>query len=511
MAPRPVDIEIRANGVDGVRRNLRLVKDDVDDVHEKAGRGARGIAGALLEVAHAGDVGVGSMKAFAKEGAELVTFFGTAGPVVGAIALIGLAFYEAFDRSRKEMERTRYKALQELQAIAEGGDLIAASKAATKLYSGDPYAAISGRQRDSEGKFTESEAEYQARLLGVTGIQREVAAKQHLIDVNKTMIEQLRGDSRLSAEEASKSIDNLIAKNQEYAKWIHDVGAQLDAVNERHQAAIAIVNELAKKEGERTQNVLNNQNYNAAPDEVPVLSRLGQYEATFGIEHQQGQFGVRGFGEFRKEDLDTEKIIKQLPQHIHAAKLFPTIREELQNEFNTEVNIPLNKALTEGLANTLGGAIGDGIGAAFQHHSIAEGFKAGGVALLGGLGGIFEQMGAVWIKYGILHTALGAALWNPITSGPAAIGIGLALEALGATLGALAHQSQGGYGSSSSSYGSDSAFGAQRSIAGNGQTTVIVNGRYVQWDLNDPAQRAAFADFVRSLGSTGEIIFSDAA
>jgi hypothetical protein len=59
-------------------------------------------------------------------------------------------------------------------------------------------------------------------------------------------------------------------------------------------------------------------------------------------------------------------------------------------------------------------------------------------ALLAGLGGIFQEMGAALLTYGLTMAGLLPSLLNPFTSGPAAIAAGAALVALGGALGALA-------------------------------------------------------------------------
>jgi hypothetical protein len=72
--------------------------------------------------------------------------------------------------------------------------------------------------------------------------------------------------------------------------------------------------------------------------------------------------------------------------------------------------------------------------------------KAFGKAVLAGLGSIFTEMGQAMILASPLFMALNAAMSNPFTSGPALLAVGVAMVALGATLGGIAKGGSGAGG-----------------------------------------------------------------
>jgi hypothetical protein len=102
------------------------------------------------------------------------------------------------------------------------------------------------------------------------------------------------------------------------------------------------------------------------------------------------------------------------------------------------------------LGTNLGMTLADGFAAGMS--AMMQGknpFTAFGKAVLSGLGGIFTQMGAELIAYGVIMLNLLPFLSNPFTSGPAAIAAGAALVALGTVLGGIATGPGGSKGGSS--------------------------------------------------------------
>ena len=101
--------------------------------------------------------------------------------------------------------------------------------------------------------------------------------------------------------------------------------------------------------------------------------------------------------------------------------------------------------LGQGLGQTLAGGFANALGAAMRGKNI---FAAFGKTVLSGLGNIFSQMGQKLIGYGLIMMKLLPFLSNPFTSGPAALAAGIALTALGAALGGIAHGDGGPGGGS---------------------------------------------------------------
>jgi hypothetical protein len=97
----------------------------------------------------------------------------------------------------------------------------------------------------------------------------------------------------------------------------------------------------------------------------------------------------------------------------------------------------------------IGDAITNALTSAFSAHGFGGIIEAFGRGALSSLGGVFKQMGAAWIAYGVIAAKLVPSIANPITSGFAAIAIGSALVALGAGLSAAVSGRSGGGGSGS--------------------------------------------------------------
>lgn len=141
-----------------------------------------------------------------------------------------------------------------------------------------------------------------------------------------------------------------------------------------------------------------------------------------------GMAGVSASGGFGGPLKGPTKVA-ELPEMQETAKILIAETEEFTQN--------LAGTIRGSIASTLGSALRDGFATAFETGSILQGLAAFGKAILAGFGGLLTQLGQTWLEYGILMTSLGTALFNPITSGPAAIAIGAAMVALGAALGAV--------------------------------------------------------------------------
>lgn len=191
------------------------------------------------------------------------------------------------------------------------------------------------------------------------------------------------------------------------------------------------------------------------------------------------------------KSVDTSKLV------VKAAKLPDDAQAEIFSGFEKDVIEPLAEHVQSALADTLGSAIGDGLMAAFDHKRIKDGFDAGGKAILGGMGKMLEQQGAVYLAYGAKMLPLTAHLFNPATSAAAALAIGALLEAMGASLEALGG-SGGGGGFSGGGGGSSvsSAAAAQASLGDTSEqpTTIVFKGSKYVLDTSNPDDLQNFAD-----------------
>lgn len=117
-----------------------------------------------------------------------------------------------------------------------------------------------------------------------------------------------------------------------------------------------------------------------------------------------------------------------------SAEIFEEYKESVIKQMES-----MGVTIQQGLSQTIGDAVFNGFTAAFNGEGIGGILKEFGKTVLAGIGNLMTQLGQTWLSYGVLMTGLGQALWNPFTSGPAAIAIGAGLVALGAALGSVAH------------------------------------------------------------------------
>lgn len=166
----------------------------------------------------------------------------------------------------------------------------------------------------------------------------------------------------------------------------------------------------------------------------------------------------------------------------------------------------MRETVQSGIATTFGDAVYNGFYAAFSGEGISGLLKNFGKTVLSGLGSIFSQMGKQMILASGIFTAIGAAMTNPFTAGPALALFGAALVALGAAMGAIA-QGRGGAGGRGGPNTRTSLAGLP-GIGGIPQPVTVINvqGSSVFFDLNDPIQSANFASMFQGVHDRRQVI-----
>lgn len=424
----PVSVDFKATGVEQVRSGLRMVGKESDQNLQRVGNASRQIAGGVESIARAGKLTGDGLKQILAQGAEIAFTFGAAGPVVGALAIVGLAIYEHITGKMKEARDEARKFGVDVNGLARGKDLTGVAKLSQRYYSGDAF-AVQGENKEDETDF-----EFQVRQLGVTGIRQKIA------ELTRTRNEGI-GMSGEMTEKASRAAEEM-------KKW----AAALTTVEKRATAAYAVVEKLAKLPDVSDTLNLAGQRYQNRQE---VLKQIRENAVDFlnNLRTSEGVQTISPAAHFitrPEKDQAANLLLAGLTVPESKAPI-QTAMQRLAKYFADEVQIPLGEIIRSGMAETIGSAIADGITAGFEGGGITGAFKAAGKAILAGLGGIISQMGQVWVTYGISMTALGQALWNPLTSGPAAIAIGASLIALGSALGAVAHGGSGAAGGGSSS------------------------------------------------------------
>jgi hypothetical protein len=402
----PVEVAFKATGVDQVRNGLKLVGKDADANLNKIGSASRQIAGGLEAIGRQGKVGGEALKIILAQGAEMAFMFGAGGPIVGALAITGLAIFEHLTGRMKEAEEQAIKTRQEIGNLANASDAQGLKERARNIYLGTPFDANGNPQNPSAGAagaYQGSLADLEARMRYVKG--------------------QMRPGGNLLADLANAPLQRALAELEAKAAPLRrDMNLIMQALGMlpgQSSGGIGAMKITAPAYVDSDQS----HDKDAASKYFGEVDRLA-FNKKFPFRQPSGMSGT---------DIPNSivgPVAAQLPQ--------------IESLFDQMVSDPLAKAIQHGFAQTIGQALSEGIVAGFEGGGISGAFKAAGKAILAGLGSILQQMGEVWLEYGVLMTGIGEALWNPITSGPAAIAIGSALIALGATLGAVAHGGRGG-------------------------------------------------------------------
>jgi hypothetical protein len=549
MAPRPIDVEIRSRGVDGVRRDLKLISEEGGNVGEKFSRSGRSIAGAFLEVARSGQLGGDKLKEVVKEGGEMATMFGSAGPIIGGVVLLGVAFYEAFSKGAEQI-RDAQRALDDLNsahlrlaADAQGNRLGAISE------------DVAARYRQAFAQI-EKEAPGWGTKIGVAlatsmGLGPDFFGGMSKLMLHEATANQLRTgaygkggelDLRSQAEVQRAGLANAggFAAGTDPVKRFE---AQLQVIElEREQAIqrgeMSAGAADARAAGKRE--ALVRQGYD-------VEQRLGADVANTLAKIQQNVFDQRQTAEdirYREEtesvkrltisEADRVAIIDQMrlkhnaitleiqkQRHETEAMAHAQARqgslnpvERIRGELEA-IELKRKKSIEAGADEVDAARAAENekrqLFLASVDAAVRSNESLGRIATRLALEPLINYLEGLAIKEGIealKHAAVGDVAGVALHAGVAAAALAGAHQIAQIAGGGGGH---GGGGSSGSGGGGGGGGGSDGSAFGGGQgrITVVVNGRYVLWDVNDPAQRAAFADFVRSLGSTGEVVFSD--
>jgi hypothetical protein len=376
-----------------------------------------------------------------------------------------------------QIKATGVDGVQRDLRLVNTSSLMQAAMEKQKLYSGDPLESLVARGKD------ESELDYIKRTGGQLGLAHRVMQDQASID-------RIQSKGFLSGADQHR-IFNLQEEIKEFNRAVGDMGMQLSVADARFQQLLKTFQAADKigKGGDLASSV--GLSFSTAERGDYFAALLGRFRA--GVMGDQENF--RGATVAGKSIL-TGGVISGLK--IKAADIPPDLFAEAQGKILEQWDRAMHSmqnAMVSGIANTLSTAISD----AFRGN-----FAAIGKDVEAGLGNIIESMGSILVQWGAAMLPLASAFSsNPLTAAIEAIGIGILLEGLGKALGGAATANYGGGGSGG--YGASGAYASQNSLAGRGNTTVIVKGGQVGWDINNPDDRASFADFIRSLSSTGEV------
>jgi hypothetical protein len=395
-------------------REIQLVGLATGQAYSQA---ARKIAATGATIAAAGEASTGALTKLISIGSNMAFAFGPEGAIAASVGITTLAIVTMFQRSRDEMQKTRETFEKELNKMVNAADVAGLKNSARNiLLSGNTEGT--GKREEGLTALGAREAklvnEYNYAIRSRNALVLN-AAKAGLRDVRAKM-----APLQKQYDEITAAITNPFPRQ--------GVGASPITVSAKSNSALAAEREKAAKEAERIR-VMRQHNAVRALSQptgvevggIPLTQRRGTGPDDNIANLASGNVTV-------KARAGADKVVEQ------SAAFYKKITEEQLANIQK-----MGEILDAGIANTLGSAIYNGFAAAFDGGGIGGMIQEFGKTILAGIGNIMAQMGQVWIEYGIAMTALGAALWNPFTSGPAAIAIGALLMALGGALGAVAH------------------------------------------------------------------------
>lgn len=423
-----VGVYFRPYGMEGVGRSLRLVRDEAEPTARKWGAASRQMAGGLEAIARQGKVTGESLKAIATQGAEMAFMFGAAGPIVGAIAITGIAIYEHITGNIKKARDEARQFQTEIQGLRRAGNLTGAGELSQRLFSGDRF-SVQGEN--------ESAREFEARQLGVLGIRGKIAG--------------LRGTVAGGVDpRTGEMLESAVKAQQLIKEW----GPILEQYERRASAAARAVDELATAEGKRV--AAGARVALADFERMGFKGRPGPYNPyIIGAEGGPTRFLDEIFAGRQRSPMDF--AIK-----TRAPNLMGTASPATQSMVDGM------KAAAElagrGFVDTLASTIEAGVSRIFQKGAtIGNVFAAIGQTALSGLGSVAVQIGRSALTHFKFVEKIGMAIakWNPALGAAAAIGLiafGSGLIGAGSRMGANA--AGGGGGASYGAYGAAGGFGS---------------------------------------------------
>ena len=467
----PVAVEFKAEGIESVRQGLRLVRGDLEESgasSEKFAMGARRASFALEEMARSGEVAGRGLRELLATGAEMAFSFGIGGPIVAAVAVLGLAFVDHFRRAREEIEKTRTQAITALEDIARSGDVTAIGRKKQYAYSGDPYAM---RKPD------ESDAEFVARSSGLQGIRARIEELRATLP--KEIVDQgglgkfFRGSYATPIANAGQELRELIRLLGEYKRQIAEIdpifARAIKAQNEIEVNALKAAREKAALQMPAEMTGFDDAQMKRFRDGVPLIGKLGDaFQTLRGQLAGEADVLMREFyagttTAERRLEIET-KLAEILKQQAETAPRVvvpvPGVKGGSVDPFKPAWVDDMVKrweqvgdSAAKGFVSTLAAGIRGGVDAALRGGGIGSIFAGIGGAITAGLGSIFEEIGTAALAGMAIMAKIKAAIiaFAPEVGIPLAIGLiafGALLQGAGGRLGGGG--SAGGYGGGSS-------------------------------------------------------------
>lgn len=398
-------VQISAIGVDQVKSAMRELGGTAESTSNRMathyGKAARSLTLITNEAVRAGEIGGSALQKILTIGGDMAGMFGVGGAVVGAVSIAGLAIFNFFDRTRKEMEKTAEDAISLMRRVRDESGVSGLADL-NLLKSGDPLSEDKrlrmGSLPDLEARKTKLQSEIRPLLIGASGMTIGGATREQASQL-KQLNDEIERRTGLMRQLTPLIEGNLTAENRS------TIATQRAAEAERSARAAETARQAAAER--------------AAAAYVPPVR--GQMPGV-GLRSSTATGGV------------PMALVSARPDDLIQAQ-FQQWKASLLNPFE-EFTKTIAATVRGGLASTLGDAVFQGFSSAFSGKGLGGLFKSFGKTVLAGIGGIFGQLGHIWLAYGLTMFKLGKWLWTPHTAGWAALGIGAALMAMSAALGA---------------------------------------------------------------------------
>jgi hypothetical protein len=391
-------------------------------------KGAVGAAGNLAE-----------QLALASNNARLIA--SAAG--IGAIVSLGIFVKQLWDKANRDMEDFVQKSNQ------IGNDIRVAQLSGI------------GMAQDYAAKREQILEVGQKEIVQSKTISDDESRKQYLLLVNKRTREQLAAAAReeyLAVRDLRDAAAATLLSLQDQNRVLQArIAFQPGSRDQREATGLAQLSTAANSQTDTAQRLLAKgkiteqefkdqirqigANYYAAVTDLnhDLDFATNQALEAIGVDMIENTGGAAG-----KHAADVARIFLEANAKA-AAGVAPDVvaawRDSSLGALKSEAWAGVEQTAAQGLHT----ALDAGIGKAFEKGAnIGQAFDAFKDAALQGLGGVFSELGEQYLEYGSIMQALSALLPDPFTAGPASIAIGVALIALGASLGAVAKRHASG-------------------------------------------------------------------
>lgn len=438
----PVDVTFRATGVEAVQRGLQNI-----------GKAGRTTGNSLNLLAASAAAGQGSLAGMATAAGNLAQGMAEMSKKAGiAASAVGIGLLVASVGLLIELSIEAKKKLSELpDGVLTGSATTHIANLRTEKDLQQYIALVEKQRAAAQAKMggVAGDADKQAQHIANLDAQREAAFKRMREITNENRQREIEGikisaDAQITA--LTKYHGQLRVIEAERMESIRKHELSETAANQRaaaKQRQLAIETFIALETLRTTW--VSRQVARLASDDDPKLSpreRLSRYDQRTFHDQVRGQ---EKSAFFNMDGSDASGAGTDMVADINARKAlgsgYRAIKDNLYADGKKKAQV-LGDEMEDQISSIIGPSIASGFEAAFQQGNIGAGFAALTASLLGGIGGLMEQLGEQMVVVGLGLRAFAAAILS--LNGGAAIAAGVGLIAGGALLKSVAGSIGGG-------------------------------------------------------------------